>query len=113
MAILSSSISRRLPSADFSAGDRAGNAAAGVRLKIIDACQLEAAVLARRHDRRGQRMFAAAFQAGRQTENLVFVLISPDWNDRNKPRLAFGERAGFVDDQRVDFLQAVRATRHS
>ena len=55
-------------------------------------------------DRRGQRMLAGQFEAGGQPQQLGFVLARRR-HDRDHPRLALGQRAGLVDDQRIDPLQ--------
>ena len=60
--------------------------------------------LGRRHQGRGQRMLAAAFQAGRQVQDLG-VGHSRGGGDRDQSRPALGQRAGLVDDERVDLFE--------
>ncbi len=50
-----------------------------------------------------QRMFAGAFQAGRELQHVVFLkAFRGEHGDQFRP--ALGERAGLVDDQGVDLL---------
>src|SRR5579864_2131506 len=49
-------------------------------------------------------MFAGAFQAGGQAQQ--FVLFEADRHNGSDTWLAFGERAGFVDHQRIDFFES-------
>ena len=55
-------------------------------------------------DRRGQRMFAAPLQAGRQAQQLVLGHAAAG-STVDQPRLALRQRAGLVHHQRVDLLQ--------
>ena len=66
-----------------------------------------AALLRGRQDRRGERMLAAALEAGRQPQDLRLGQAAQAF-DRGDGRLADGERAGLVDHQRVDLLQPLQ-----
>ena len=57
----------------------------------------------RRDDRGRQRMLARPLEAGRQPQQLGFVEARRR-HDGGDLRLAFGQRAGLVDDERVDLL---------
>src|SRR3546814_120793 len=59
----------------------------------------EPAILSRLDDRRRQRMLAAALEAGGDSEQILLLEAVGDFycDDR---RLAFGEGAGLVDDER-------------
>ena len=63
-------------------------------------------------DRRRQGMFAAALNACRKLQDLRFIKSGRGTN-RYDLRLAFGQRAGLVDDQRVDLSPCARALRRS
>ena len=62
---------------------------------------------AARDDRLGQRMLAGALDAGGKAQQLALVEA---WrrHDRGHARPAFGQRAGLVDDQRVDLLHPLQ-----
>ena len=49
-------------------------------------------------------MLARLLEAGGQPEQLRFVLAGHG-HDRDHPGLSLGERAGLVDDQRIDPLE--------
>ena len=55
-------------------------------------------------------MLAHAFETGREPEQFVFA---DPWRrpHRHNPGLAFGQRAGLVDDQRVDLLEPLERLR--
>ena len=73
------------------------------------------AALARapRDDRGGQRMLAAPLEAGRQAQQRRPRRRRRPASTVDQRRLALGQRAGLVDDQRVDLLAAPRAPRRS
>ena len=52
-------------------------------------------------------MLAAALDAGRKLQHLRFIEAGRGGN-RHHLRLAFGERAGLVDDKRVDLFHALQ-----
>src|ERR1039458_1589906 len=52
-------------------------------------------------------MFAGAFQAGGEAEKLRIIFQS--FRNTYQSRLAFGERSGLVDDERVDFFQNLQS----
>ena len=58
-------------------------------------------------DRRGERMFAAALDAGGEAQDLRLVKAAAG-DDRDHLRLAFGQRAGLVDHQRVDLFHPLQ-----
>ena len=60
----------------------------------------DAALLGAGDDGGGERVFTAALQAGGQPEQLRFIPAGGG-QDGDQPRLAFGERAGLVHDERV------------
>ena len=72
----------------------------GVRFEIADDSWLEGAILCSGQDGGGERVFAGALERGGEGDNLRFAEAGSR-NDRNDARAAFGERAGFVDDERV------------
>ena len=57
-------------------------------------------------DRAGQRMLAALIEARGQTQDLGSVQ-PPAAIARSKRRSAFGQRAGLVDDERIDLAQVL------
>ncbi len=57
------------------------------------------------HDGGGQRMLADRFETGGEPQQLVLRSRPAPPTERRQRRLALGERAGLVDDQRVDLLQ--------
>src|ERR1035437_1266762 len=70
--------------------------------------QLHLAVQSALHDRRTQRMFAGAFQAGGETKEFIGIgwclWRRSSGRKRSQLWLALSERAGFVDDEGVDFF---------
>ena len=62
------------------------------------------------HDRLGDRMLRAALQAGRQRQQ-VGLVDALDRDHVGQLRLALGQRAGLVDDQRVDTGEALQRLR--
>jgi hypothetical protein len=87
--------------------DRAGDALARLRLEVGGAGKRQLALLRAPGDRRGERMLAAALQAGDQAEQLVLRHAVHRGHIR-QPRLALGQGAGLVDDERVDLLDALQ-----
>ena len=57
------------------------------------------------HDRISQRMFACTLDAGSKSQYFVFREPGSGY-DGGHSGPAFGERAGLVDDKRVDHLHA-------
>ena len=91
---------------DAAALDHADRAFAGRRIEAHDARKLDLALGRRRNDRRGERMLARPLDAGRKAQHCRLV-ESRRRHDGDDLRLAFGQRAGLVDDQRVDLLHAL------
>ncbi len=58
----------------------------------------------------GERVFAAALDRGRETDDLVLIETGRDRNAR-QGRLAFGQRAGLVEHDRIDSFRAAPAPR--
>ena len=82
----------------MSAGDRAFYALSRGGAKALHLEERQLSVFGPLHDRRGERMFARALQACNQLQELLFA----DAGLRKhgvQCRLAFGERAGLIDDQ--------------
>ena len=75
--------------------------------KSVASCRAHAALLRRGDDRRGQRMFARPFEAGGQRQQIVPRRSRAAGTTAIDARLALGQRAGLVDDQRIDLLQAL------
>jgi len=73
------------------------------RLKAFDCNQLDVLFLGRRKDRCDKRMFASLFEAGRCLQQLG-VLYPFGRNRFRQLRLAFSQRAGLIDDQRIHLL---------
>ena len=90
--------------------DLAGRALAGRRVELFDLAQIEIALFGGAHDRVGERMLAGALDAGGQPQDFGF-LESGRRDDRDDLRLAFGQRTGLVDHQRVDLLHALQGFR--
>ena len=102
----SSTIMRSVADGDFAAIDDSGDSPAGDGLKICGASKLEPSFRRGGDDGAGERMFAGSFEAGGEAQQ--FGLASERRSDMLATlRLAFGECAGFVDDQRVDFFQGL------
>ena len=96
---------RRVAERDLPAVDRAGDALAGVRLEVA---RLGGSAMPRSS---APATIAAASgcslprsSAGGEPQHLGF-LDAVGGHDRDQLRLALGQRAGLVDDQRVDLLQ--------
>ena len=96
----------RVTENDGLAFDLAGGALAGRRVELVHPAEIEVALPGRPHDGVSQRMFAGALDAGGQPQE-IGLGKSRGRNDRDHLRLAFGQRAGFVDHQRVDLLHAL------
>ena len=86
--------------------DHADDAFAGRRIEAAHGAELDFALGGGRDDGRGQRMLAAALDARRKAQHLRLVEAGQR-DDRHDLRLAFGQRAGLVDHQRVDLLHAL------
>ena len=76
----------------------------GQRLKARDGRPLEAASPGGLDDRRGERMLARLLESGGELEHVGLGERS-DGGDAGHARPALGQRAGLVDDERVDLLQ--------
>ena len=92
--------------------DHADHAFAGRRVEAAQRCERNLALGCGSNDGRRQRMLAAALGAGGETQHLRLVEAGVR-HDRDDFRLAFGERAGLVDNQRVDTFPCARALRRS
>ena len=107
VAMPSSARNVRVAERDAPALDHADDALAGRRIEAAhrrerDACaRLAAATMAA-----ASGCSLAALDAGGEPQHLVLVEA---WrrHDRDDLRLAFGQRAGLVDDERVDLLHAL------
>ena len=86
--------------------DNASDASARKRVKIGHICKLQIPFLGRGEDRGCERMLAGALETGDQAEQF-FIPHCLERRDASDSRLAFGERAGFVDDERVDFFHGL------
>ena len=86
--------------------DHADDALAGRRIEAAHGRKLDLALGGGGDNGRRQRMLAAAFDARRVSQHLSFVEAGQR-HDRDDLRLAFGERAGLVDHQRVDLFHAL------
>ncbi len=72
-------------------------------LEASDLGEREIAILGRTDDRGGEGMLAQTLETGREPQK--FVLAGAGRFHRHNPGLAFGQRAGLVDDQRIDLFQ--------
>ena len=63
--------------------------------------------LRRGDDRGGERMLARAFETGAERQDRRFVEAARAGTTAIDARLAFGQGAGLVDDERVDLLHAL------
>ena len=94
--------------------DRAGDALAGDRLEVLDRsasgepCSLRAPTMAAASGCSLPRSRLAA-----SAEQLVGHVAARTALTVGQPRLAFGQRAGLVDDERVDLFRGSRAPRRS
>ena len=77
------------------------------RIEIAHRRKREIALGRRGDDGCRQRMLAAALDAGGEPQHFVFVEARRG-HDGHDLRLAFGQRAGLVDDERVDLLHALQ-----
>src|SRR5713226_8502016 len=87
--------------------DFARHALAGGRVEIRRLTQAKIPLLGRTHDRVGKGMFTRSFDAGCEPKDFV-LLKSSSRDDRDDPRLAFGQRPRLVDHQGVDPFQALK-----
>ena len=87
--------------------DHADHAFAGRRIEAAHGRKLDLALGGGRDDRRRQRMLAAALDAGRKPQHLRLVEAGRR-HHRDHLRLAFGQRAGLVDHQRVDLFHPLQ-----
>ena len=92
------------------AEDRAGDALAGDRQEVRHRLRLGAARFRAGDDRLGQRMLRARLEAQRQHQYVVVVEVLGR-HDVGQHRPALGQRAGLVDDQRVDVGQPLERLR--
>ena len=67
---------------------------------------IEPALEGRSGDRRGQGMLARLLQAGGEADQLGLILAG-DGHDGSNPGLSLRQRAGLVEDQRVDFFESL------
>ena len=104
-------ISAALPSATRAAARPCRYALAGDRVETRSAsASVEPALAAPRDDRGRQRMFARALERWPRA-----AAVRPRRGRRRRTtgttlRLAFGQRAGLVDDQRIDLLERSSAS---
>ena len=63
--------------------------------------------IGRRHDGERQRVFTRPLDAGREAENLT-IFKARRGDDPRHGRFAFSQRAGLVDDERVDLLHSLK-----
>ena len=80
------------------------DALAGFRAEVGCRGEREAALLGTVDDRGGERMLAAALEAGGEPQQLICVKAGPSGATADQFRLALGQGAGLVDDERVDFF---------
>ena len=85
----------------------ADDALAGGRVEAAHRRQFELALLRGGDDGGGERMLAAALDAGRELQHLRLVEAGQG-HDRDHFRFSFGEGAGLVDDQGVDLFHALQ-----
>ena len=85
--------------------DLAGNSFPGGSVEAGRLGQFELAFLCDVDDRGCERMFARAFDARGKPQNFVLAKVAAG-PDRHDLRLALGEGAGLVDDERVDLFHA-------
>ena len=84
--------------------DPAADAETGDRLELLGQAQREVASSGLGDDRIGERVLAALIEAGGEPQHLIGrFLVAPD--DLAKSRPTLRQRAGLVDDQRVDRAQ--------
>ena len=115
-ALRSAAAMRRLVDVDAALGEEFGGAArppvpvdhadhafADGRVEVGHRRERQLALLRVRHDGRGQRVLAGPLDAGKLLQHVVRVEAGGRL-DVDHLRPAFGERAGLVDDQRVDLL---------
>ena len=97
----------RVAEHDLLALDRAERALAGRRVEVAHRRRGDAALLRGVDDGERERMLAGALDAGREAQDLgLGEALRRD--DRRHRRLALGQRAGLVDDERVDLLHALQ-----
>src|SRR3954469_12151297 len=82
------------------------HALSGDRIEVTHFAQGCIALRGTPEDRARQRMLAAALEARGDLEHSLLGRAF-GWNYGHEPGLAFGERAGLVDHQRVDLFQAL------
>ena len=87
--------------------DHARDALAGCGVGTTRRREGEAALVGRADDGRAERVLAAALEACGEPEQFVLV-DALGGEDRGHRRLALGQGAGLVDDERVDLLEPLQ-----
>jgi hypothetical protein len=87
--------------------DRTHNSFSGGRIETRWLRQFELMLPCRANDRAREGMFAGPLKACRKPQKFVFAKARKGPN-RHDLRLAFGESAGLVDDERVDLFHALQ-----
>lgn len=86
--------------------DRSERTPADRRIEVLHVGRLDVPILGLFHDSAGEGVLAGAFDAGGQPQHLgIRDSLSRDYG--HDLRLAFGQRARLVDDQRIDALHAL------
>ncbi len=80
------------------------HAFAGDRLEIRHVDELDAAILRARNDRRAPADARCSLQTRGQSSSVSFVDRRQRSTTAIELRFAFGQRAGLIDDERVDLL---------
>ena len=93
---------RAIAERDHARFDATLDALAGDRFEALGIDQRQSALFGPTDDGRGERMLAAAFKTGGQPQH-TRVVHAVHGLHADQLRLADRERAGLVDDQRVDF----------
>jgi hypothetical protein len=92
---------RLIAERDLASSHFADDASTRARREVLQLRGREPLRLRAAHDRRGERMLARALERRRQAQDLVFGPTARR-DDADELRLALGQRAGLVDDDRVD-----------
>ena len=100
----------RISERDKLTANSAGDAFAGDRGEGGGFLDRSTAFLCGVDDGSGKGVFAGSLKTGCQRQDFGFRQSRGRQNGRH-PWLAFGKRAGFVDDQRIDFFHALRGLR--
>ncbi len=97
---------KRIADGNLVTVDNAGNSLPGNGLEVARLGKFQLLLCRSFEDGLAQRMLTGQFQTGGEAEKLG--VIGQSIGQADNLRLAFGERAGFIDDEGVDFFENLK-----